>query len=501
MAGYLHILDANGNRIPSPRASYEAAGSGRRMASWGISYYGPNTLISSSLSYIRSRSRYLTRNNPLAENGVESWVSNLVGTGIIPRWKIKDKELKEKVQELWNDWTEEADWDGTSDFYGLQSIVARSVAQSGEGLAQFKTVSPDSGLSVPLQIQLLEADHLDETYEDIAQNGNNIRMGIEFNKSGKRAAYHLFKDHPGETFMIMNNTERVRVPASDCLHIFRPLRPGQARGRPWLTSIIVALKDLDTYDDAERVRKLGAAMFGGFITEPPGENTDISPLGKPTDNDSESRSVIALEPGTFPTLPPGMDVKFSSPADVGGNYEAWIKQQVHEIAAGLGITYEQISTDLRGVNYSSIRAGLLEFRRRCEALQWHTIIFQFCQPVMRRWMDVAIASGALLIPDYTANRRYYQRVDWRPQGWKWVDPLKDGVAAQLAVRCGFTSRSAVVAEQGYDAEDIDRQQAEDNARADENGLIYDSDPRKTEKSGTLQKAEEATIKEVNSDGT
>lgn len=466
------------------------------MASWGLSGHGPNSLIGTSLASVRARSRYLTRNNPLAENGTEAWVSNLIGTGIIPRWQIENTELKDKIQLLWKDWTEEADHDGTSDFYGLQSIAARSMAESGECLAQFHYVPIEDTDTVPLQIQLLEPDHLDEKYEDRAKNGNPIRMGIEFNKAGKRAAYHIFKDHPGENYLLSNNTECVRVPSSEMLHIFRPLRPGQARGRPWLTSIVVALKDIDTYEDAERVRKLGAAMFGGFITEPPGEDVAISPLGKPTSDDSQSRDVIALEPGTFPTLPPGFDVKFSSPADVGGNFEAWIKEQKHDIAAGYGITYEMLTGDLTDVNYSSIRAGLLEFRRRCEALQWHTIIFQFCQPVLRRWLDIAVASGALQISDYINNRRSYYRVDWRPQGWKWVDPLKDGLAARLAVRCGFTSRSATVAEQGLDSEDIDRQQAGDNARADKEKLIYDSDSRKTEKSGIFKKDEETAAKEA-----
>jgi len=36
----------------------------------------------------------------------------------------------------------------------------------------------------------------------------------------------------------------------------------------------------------------------------------------------------------------------------------------------------------------------------------------------------------------------------------------------------------VVSEQGYDAEAIDREIAADNARADQLGLEYDSDPRR-----------------------
>jgi len=486
--GYLKIVDAGGNKIPAIRVSsdYEAAGSGRRLGSWGTSAAGPNTAIWGNLSALRSRSRQLTRNNPLAENGLESLVSNLVGTGITPRFGIEDDKLRNEIQQLWADWTEEADSAGTSDFYGLQSQVARALVNAGEVLVRFRMRRAQDGLSVPLQLQVLEADHLDHTYESVAPNGMPIRMGIEWNKIGQRLAYHLYKDHPGESFLFSSATDRVRVPASEIMHIFRPLRPGQARGRPWLSSIIVKLYEFDKYDDAELVRKQAAAMFGGFITEPVGEDTGYSPLGQKTDSDSADRDVVALEPGTFPTLPPGMGVQFSTPADVGGNYEAWVKQQLREIAAGIGCTYEQLTGDLTGVNYSSIRAGLLDFRRRCEALQWHIIIFQFCQPVVRRWLDIGVASGVIQIPGYAGNRRKYQRVDWRPQGWKWVDPLKDGLAAQLAVRCGFTSRSAIVAEQGYDAENIDEQQSDDNTRADNLGLIHDSDPRKTQKAGAKQ---------------
>jgi lambda family phage portal protein len=164
---------------------------------------------------------------------------------------------------------------------------------------------------------------------------------------------------------------------------------------------------------------------------------------------------------------------------------------LREIAAGIGITYEQLTGDLTGVNYSSIRAGLLEFRRRCEMLQWHTIIFQFCQPIARRWMDTAVAAGLIRIPEgnYSRNRRKYYRIDWRTQRWQWVDPLKDSMAALLEVRGGFRPRSSVIAEMGEDAEDTDRVYAEDAARADGLGLVFDSDPRQTEKSGALHAAQ------------
>ena len=73
-----------------------------------------------------------------------------------------------------------------------------------------------------------------------------------------------------------------------------------------------------------------------------------------------------------------------------------MRVQLRSIAAGMGITYEQLTGDLTGVNYSSIRAGLLEFRRRCEQFQHQVIVFQMCRPIWQTWIDAAILSGALL---------------------------------------------------------------------------------------------------------
>ena len=46
-----------------------------------------------------------------------------------------------------------------------------------------------------------------------------------------------------------------------------------------------------------------------------------------------------------------------------------------------------------------------------------------------------------------------------------------------AMRAGLLSRSEAISSFGYDAEDIDREIAADNARADALGLVFESDPR------------------------
>ncbi len=492
------ILDHTGNPY-RPTASMEASspyeGSTMgRMGDWGLDISGPTGSLYNSITTMRSRARDSARNNPLAHGGIDSFVSNLVGTDISPRWQIDNPDQKEELQELWTDSVPELDFYGTSDFYGLEEAVARAMITDGEVLARMVDVPPSLGLLVPMQIQLLEADHLDPAYNDISPAGNEIRYGIEW-KNGRRHAYWLEQEHPGETFLATGkDSKRVPVPAADILHVFRPMRPGQARGASWLAPVLVKLREIDLYDDAEVVRKKAAALWGGFIySDSPVQGRHVGGVQGQTTSGVQS---IKLEPGTFPVLKNGQKVEFSKTADVGNNYRDFLKVQFAMIARGLGITYEQLTGDLEGVTYSSIRAGLIEFRRLCETIQLRTLIFQFCRPVINRWIRTAVlnrVTTTISIKEYLKNPRRFQRVEWQPDGWDYVDPVKDRIADALDVRHGFNSRAAIVSRRGRDVERVDRENKADSERAESLGLVYDSDPSQTTQSGALQKVEDSTI--------
>jgi lambda family phage portal protein len=177
-------------------------------------------------------------------------------------------------------------------------------------------------------------------------------------------------------------------------------------------------------------------------------------------------------------LLPGEGITFTNvPQEA--DFEAFMRTELHKFATGVGLTYEQITGDLKGVNYSSIRAGMLEFRRSCEQFQYMVLVQQGCQPIMRRWLDEAVLAGKLDLPGYFEDPYPYQQVDWVTPGWEWVDPLKEAQAAQMDVRNGFISRSMVIRSRGLDPSVVDEQQVQERARADEKGLVYDSDPNKT----------------------
>jgi len=488
----------NRSGVPYPPAQsaeqplYEGATTGR-LGTWGLNLAGPTASMYGALNSLRGRARDCYRNNPLAHGGVDAKTANEIGTDISPRWQLENEEQKKELQELWQDSVPELDYDETSDFYGLQEIVSRARAVDGEVLAHLIEMPSGSGLAVPFQVKVFESDHLDASFNELSDSGNEIRYGIEW-KNGKRVAYHLSTEHPGENFLTADKSEKVVVPAADICHIFRPTRPGQARGASDLASVLVKLRAIDVYDDAEVIRKQVAAAWGGFIySDTPIQGRNIGGTNLDTATNIHQ---IELKSGTFPVLKNGQKIAFNETADVGNNYRDFLKVQLQIIAKGFGCTYEQLSGDLEGVTFSSIRAGLIDFRRMIDALRSRTIIFQFCRPVINRWIKTAVLTRKLRtisIAEYQKNPRKFQRIEWMPTAWEYVDPVKDRIADVLDVRHGFNSRTAVVSKRGRDVERVDAENNADSKRAENLGLVYDSDPSQTNQSGNMQAVEDAAI--------
>ncbi len=478
MARHYPTLSRSGFLLPSNiQASYEGAGEGRRSASWEAPDAGINSINTPALRNLRARSRAAVRNDPYAANAINKRVSNLIGTGINPRPRIKDDVLRTVMQELWEDWLAEADADGLLDFYGLQVLAARTVETAGECFVRLRPRSQDEHLAVPLQVQVLAPEFVPHDKFDTAKGGNIIRAGIEFNSAGKRVAYWMYRTHPRDTASLNSGyNQLVRVPATQVLHIFEPLEPGQLRGVPRLAPVLKRLRSLDNYDDAVLFRQEVSNLFAGFIKRPAPEASQQprNPVtGEPLNTDRDGFTpMVALEPGTMQELGAGEEVEFSKPPDAGNNYPDFMRQQLMAAAAGTDTPYEILTGDMREINDRALRVVLNEFRRRLEQLQFSVYIHQLCRPVRAAWMDMAVLSGALELPAYAQRRREYQRTRWVPQGWAYIQPVQDVQARMLEVNAGFASRSEMVLRTGYDAETVDAENAADAQRARLLGLNY-----------------------------
>jgi lambda family phage portal protein len=449
---------------------YEASRLGRRLKTWNAERRNINALLQSGGELLRARARQLCRENPYAANACEEFVASTVGTGIKPSSLVGDRKRKAEIQKAWLRWTDEADADGLTDFYGLQALAARAMFEAGECFIRFRPRRVEDGLSVPLQLQLLESEHLPFDHNEDTKYGNTIRSGIEFDKIGRRVSYHFLRNHPGDNIVgLGGNLDKTIVPASEVLHLYKPLRPGQIRGQPGLTPGMVRLYLLDQYDDAELDRKRVAAMFAGFITKPRAE--DDGPV--PTEStDVLGAAVAGLEPGTLQVLLEGEDIKFSNPAEVGGSYEAFQWRTLLSCCAAVGIPYTAMTGDTSKANYSSERSAQVVFRRRVEQFQHMTLVFQMCRPVWLRWIETAVLSGALSFNarEFNRNRVDLSAAKWIPSKWEWVDPKKDAEAEKILVDNMWKADSDVIEATGYDPDEVYERIAADKGLREDRGL-------------------------------
>lgn len=460
------------------RASYDGAAQTRRTLGWQAPTTSPNSAIMGSLSLLRDRSRQATRNDGYAKSAVDKLVTNIIGTGIKPLSQASDLTFRKSVHVLFLRWTDESDADGLLDFYGQQSQATRTWLEAGECFVRFRDRLPEDGLSVPMQIQVLEPELCPYTHNTTTPEGNKVRAGIEFNRIGARVAYYFHPQRPGDS-EDFDAITLVRVPAHRVVHLYDPLRPGQLRGLPHLSQALIRLRSIDKMDDAYLLRQELSNMFVGFLKKAPTtEDPQLDPLTGQALETLDDQALLSLNPGTFQTIENGEDLAWSDPPDPAQSYPDFIKSQLRAVAVAVGVPYEVLTGDMRDVNDRTVRAILHEFRRRIQAWQHQIIAFQFCRPMWKAWLDRAFLAGALDLPlSYIANPAPWSGVRWIPQSWPYLNPVQDIEAKRAAIRAGLTTRSAEVSEQGEDAEDIDAQQAADNERADALKVKYDSDGR------------------------
>jgi lambda family phage portal protein len=388
---------------------------------------------------------------PWASRAVEAWATALVAeTGLRPQSLHPSPDRRRQVDELFIAWAETCDACGRAAFAGQQRVICRSLVEAGEAFVRLRY---EDGL----KLQVLDPAQIDSNSHADRGGGVRVRAGIEFDALGRRIAYHVLPDPPGEPFA--GATQPVRVDAADVCHVYEPLAPGQVRGISWLAPVLLKLRDLDAYSDAQLMRQKVGALHAGFLYSPDGSAGPYG--GEQTGGALES----GLEPGVLKVLPAGFDVRFSDPPELGQEFDAFQRWCLREIASGLGLPFELLTGDLSAVNYSSIRAGLVEFRRRVDTLRKQVLVPLLLAPVWRRFIDTALLTGALPADDPDIGR-----VGWIAPPWRWVDPLKDAEAEILAINAGLRSRAEVVAEHGRDIEQVDRERAEDRRREQSLGL-------------------------------
>jgi lambda family phage portal protein len=345
--------------------------------------------------------------------------------------------------------------------------------EGGDCVGAFWDIQDGSKRGIKMRLKLYEGDFVDDGRNGPI-DGGRARLGVGLGDQDVRTGLWMFSDHPGEASLGSGAARSTFVPRTNLIHLYRPLRIGQVRGVPVFAPVLMAARDYADLMDALVVKARVEACQALVVTRPEGAGT----LAGSTVDDG-SGPVEKVRPGTVLYLNPGEQATSFNPASSGGYDQVQI-QTLMGIASGAMVTYDQLTGDLRQANYSSLRAGKIEFRRIVEQLQWLVVVPKLIEPVVERFLDRA---------------KLARIIDRLPQGCgcqfvmpavEPIDPEKDLKADILAVRAGRMSPQEFISGWGRDWREVVDDMEAFFKVADEKGLIFDLDPRKVSAAGIVQ---------------
>jgi lambda family phage portal protein len=461
----------HGSRIVIQPRQYAAAKTTRLTGDWMPAVQDVNSVIRSSAGVIRSRLRQLVRDFPYFVKAKKNLVNYTVGAdGISFQSRVLDtanlrkdgrptinKVLSQQIEDAvkWGMDEIDARWyPGSSEaqFFGeFERLVKSEDVEAGESLL-VKTFIKDPQRYLPYSLMAYESEWLTSLYADVAK-GMVVDQGKEFDpKTGRTVAYHFAVPSGYGAYNISATTKPVRIPAEYVLHGFETLRPGQLRGvSPFVTAILLA-HDLSDYMDATIDVAKMAARYLGII-----ESADIAGFQRSRTVDGQGadqgKKLENIEGAIFEYLRPGEKMTFAPqniPGDQVGPFSMLITRM---LAIATDTTYELLSGDYAGLNFSNLKGIRNDFAVMMRPHQARHV--NHCtRPVVNDLIETAVLTGKLKLPGYWDNPRIYQRALYLPPGMESVDMLRDTKALLDQMKSGLRDPQEIAAARGKDLDDI-----------------------------------------------
>lgn len=458
-------------------AAYDAASmGGHRTQNWLPTTSSPDEDTRDGLDILRARARELRRNNAYAKRAVNLIASAIRGGEPIIRIQHTSKAQEARFADAVREWlnTEACSVDGRRTFAGMIGASLRETVDSGEALVQ-RVFSDDPDLPLPIQLRTYEAEHLDCTLD--ANWGEKVgehrlpahamvSQGVEMARGGRRLAYWILRDHPGDSSSPFGaglgvGTDAVRVPAADIIHHFAEQRLGAARSVPWGSACLIELRDLGDFKSAELWKAKIAACMVAFVRS---ADTGLGSLSAPPPDGSAADQALEvlgqMKPGMIYKSVGSEGVDFSHPP-VHTAFDIYSRMSLLTVAAGYNVPYEMLAGDWKSVTFSSGKMADLGWRESVR--DWRAdMYFPLLLNRIGRWLvGAAMLKGILRTP---------ARVTWANPARPYIQPEKEVKAALSLVAAGAGTRSELIRRAGGDPEELFAELAAETDRLRELGV-------------------------------
>jgi lambda family phage portal protein len=429
--------------------------------------------IDLNASKLRQRSRDLDAGGGIARAANVTMTTSVVGPGLLPKPKPKTKVLgitedaaKEWAEICLNEfevWAGEktCSADLKANFSQLQQLAMKSQLVSGDCFALLPLFECP-GTPYQTHIRLLEADRIstpdssgESTIKELT-GGAKIVDGIEIDAQGVVKAYHIASRHPlassgsGQTTYTKVEAYGKDTGMPNVLHLVRFERPEQRRGVPFIAAMILTLKQMTRYTEAELMACVVNSFFTVFIQQQadmPGMPDAMEDVVAEGDRVTQDEDKIELGAGAIIKLKPGETINTANPGRPNGNFDKYVEAMCILIAASLGISKSILLKKFES-NYTAARGELLEFWK--EVKTWRSgFIDDFCKPAYEAFLAEAVALGRIQAPgffDDPAIRHAWCKAEWIGTTMGQIDPLKEVKAARERMAAGLSTGEREAAE-------------------------------------------------------
>jgi lambda family phage portal protein len=429
----------------------QAAGTGRLEDTWATFPTTVDALIYHHWRTIVTRSREQGENNDYARKFLQMVRDNIAGpTGFELQAKVKDPTgtpdllASKALETAWDEFSKKGNYEvsGAMSRADVERLLVSTVATDGEAFA-IKVGGSDAG-PYGFGMQLMDPILCNPQHFEKLPNGNHIRHGIEMNAFGRPVAYYFQEFTEQQVGYIQYSTATARrVPADRVIHLFIPEKIGQKRGLPWMRTALWKMRMLSGFEDAAITNaRVGAAKMG-FFRDPSAEGDNDEPI------------TMDAEAGVFEDIGNRELVQWN-PQFPSGDFAPFVTEMLRSISSGLGVSYNNLASDLTAVNFSSIRQGALDEREVWKGLQ-NWFISAWCMPVYETWLERALLAQKVSVngrPLKFERLEKYKQVGFQGRRWAWIDPKSEVAAQQIAIAARLTSRSACIRDGGGDPEDV-----------------------------------------------
>lgn len=493
------LIDQDGNPLRIKRMGapvitppYTAADRfSQELGAWHPMLQSPDADYLPGRDIIVARSRDLVRNSGWASSALTRHLDNVIGTGF--RLSAKPDyvtlgqsyewaaEWGEQVEGLWASYAEDPDFyiDATrnNDFHGMLRVAYRHYVADGDALAVALWKEGKLGGQAATTIKLIHPDRLCNPHGTV--DTNTLRGGVELDEDGAAIAYWMRKAHLSDAiYMGADAYEWERVARETewgrrlVIHAFDTCEVGRSRGVSRFAPIVERFKMIDKYDKIELQAALINAIFSAYIESPMDhellmDSMEDGSLTKYQKDRADFHDTRKLQLGgmRLQTLFPGESIKLQTATRPNVAFEAFERACLRNIAAAMGITYEQLTQDWSQVNYSSARAGMLEIWKTLSADR-DTFATKFATPIYQLWLEEMINAGRIKIPrsapDYYEAKAAYGNVRWIGAARGYVDPEKEAKAENMRLNNMTSTLEDECAAQGKDWREVLRQRAREN---------------------------------------